>query len=162
PPPVNQYAGEMTELEGQIQYDPTAGLNSLNGNFTVPMRSLTMGDGSLTKAVQNAMLQVEQFPESSFVFESVQSDLEALAFGTVSPINTQGTFTMREVSIAVPVTAQIEPILNDAGEVRLLVNASFEITSLTPVFGVKGPDGPSPANNTVQFDLLFLMKPASD
>ncbi len=61
---------------------------------------------------------------------------------------------------ALATTAQIEPIIDQNGNVKLQVFASFTMR-LQETFNITGPDGPSPANDTVVFYLNFLMKPTN-
>ena len=57
----------------------------------------------------------------------------------------------------VEVVAQITPIIGADGELLLQVSAAFSL-NVVDNFGIKGPDGPSPARKMMQFDLNFLMK----
>jgi hypothetical protein len=58
------------------------------------------------------------------------------------------------------VTAQMEPVLDENGNARLMVNAAFGLR-LKEYFGLDGPDGPQPAADSMQFLLNFLLKPAA-
>ena len=52
-----------------------------------------------------------------------------------------------------------EPIVGEDGSARLTMRGSFEIR-LTP-FAIDGPDGPSPADDTLVFDFNLIFHGAT-
>ena len=66
---------------------------------------------------------------------------------------------MMGIEIPLDVRAQLEPIIGDDGAPRLHVQAGFDIRLENP-FGIAGPDGPAPANDTLDFHLDVLLEAA--
>jgi hypothetical protein len=62
----------------------------------------------------------------------------------------QGAFGMRGRSVPLRVRATFEPVIGWDGEARLSFTADWRLR-LREAFGIFGPDGPSPANDTLLF-----------
>ncbi len=106
----------------------------------------------------SVFLNVEDFPLSRFVIESISADDEPIAFGTVTPATMVGTFELKGVRIPLSVPTMFEPVVDDQGQPQLLMNGSFSIDLRT--FKIEGADGPAPAKHTLQFDVNFALTPA--
>lgn len=159
PPPMDYYAGELGGLSGSLKLNSDHDLRRALGRFDAKMSTLTMGDPELDEAIQG-MLKMMEFPESRFDFQSItQVENPALAYGFPTQIQAQGVFHFMGVAAPQEVDATLQPMLDDEGLPRVLVNAQFSIR-LKEKYGVKGPDGPEEAKDTVVFDLNFLLKPA--
>ena len=63
---------------------------------------------------------------------------------------------MMALRVPMDVRAQIEPVIGDDGQPRLWVRASSTLRINDP-FELEGPDGPSPARDTLLFNLDFMM-----
>ena len=160
PAPIDYYAGELADLQGNLSLGAGFDMASALGAFSVRMESLTMGDPALDHSVQG-MLKMVDHPVSHFVFKKMKTIENAkLAFGYVTQFVVQGEFEFMGVKAPTDVTAQVEPVLDDAGAPRLQVFAAFTIR-LKERYGVSGPDGPADAKDTVNFTLNFLLKPAA-
>lgn len=160
PAPLDYYAGELSALTGLLKVGDGLDMNTALGEFSVRMESLTMGDPALDHSVAG-MLKMVDYPVSHFHFRKMKSMENAkLAFGYVTQFVVQGEFEFMGVKAPVDVTAQVEPVLDDAGAARLQVYAVFAIR-LKERYGVNGPDGPADAKDTVNFTLNFLLKPAA-
>ena len=61
--------------------------------------------------------------------------------------------------IPLEVSGEIEPVIGKDGAPRLRVSVTARIRLADP-FKIVGPDGPTPANDTLIFYLNFLMKEA--
>ncbi|MEM6794105.1 MAG: YceI family protein [Acidobacteriota bacterium] len=155
PPPLERYSGEVSSLTGALSLPGIPEAGEASGFIEVETASVTMGEDSLDKAVRGKMIFVDKFPNARFELERVVGS-EPLAFGRSSPFIAEGTFTMMGFSIPLEVRAQLEPVIGEDGAPRLQVQAGFELRLKKP-FGVAGPDGPAPANDTLQFNLDFLM-----
>jgi len=157
-PPLDSYAGEAKTLSGTLDLGEGNTLAGAKGNFDVQISDITMGLDDLDYEVQNKMLKMGIFPNSTFTFEEIEAKDDApLQFETVSEFTAKGIFTMLGIETPLDVPAQIEPIINTDGEARLQVSATFQLP-LYSVFKVAGPDGPSPAKDNLQFYMKFLLK----
>jgi hypothetical protein len=160
PAPIDYYAGELSDLQGNLSLGDGFDMASALGVFSVRMESLTMGDVALDHSVQG-MLKMVDHPVSHFIFQKMKTIENAkLAFGYVTQFVVLGEFEFMGVKAPAEVTAQVEPVLDEAGAPRLQVFASFTIR-LQERYGVKGPDGPADAKDTVNFTLNFLLQPAA-
>ncbi|MEM7106053.1 MAG: YceI family protein [Bacteroidota bacterium] len=157
--PVDNYAGEVTDMNGSLSLSENLSLDAAIGNFEVKTASVTMGDEGLDDAIRSKMIQAVQFPTSTFLFSGASGTGKTLTFGESEQISVNGDFTMMGISIPIKVQAQLEPILDAEGNPKLQVEASFKLP-LKEKFGVDGPDGPVPASETLDFYLNFLMRPA--
>jgi hypothetical protein len=160
PAPIDYYAGELSALSGLLNLGDAVDMSQALGTFSVNMESLTMGDPALDHSVHK-MLKMADYPASAFLFQKIlRIENAKLAFGYVTQFVVQGEFEFMGVKAPVDVTAQVEPVLDDAGAARLQVYAVFQIR-LKERYGVNGPDGPADAKDTVNFTLNFLLKPAA-
>ncbi len=157
-PPLDNYSGEARALSGTFSLGEAASLADAKGNFEVSISDITMGLDDLDYEVQNKMLKMGLFPNSTFTFEEILvKDDSPLQFGQVTHFDAKGIFTMLGIETTLDVPTQIEPVINAEGEVRLKVNATFQL-SLYEQFKVKGPDGPSPAKDILQFYMQFYLQ----
>ena len=67
---------------------------------------------------------------------------------------------MRGVTIPLGARAFVEPVIGDSGTPRLLLTGRFQLS--VAAFSIEGPDGPSPAKDTLVFDFRFALEPASN
>ncbi len=156
-PPLDSYAGEAKNLSGTLDLGEGNTLADAKGGFEVQISDITMGLDDLDYEVQNKMLKMGMFPNSTFTFEEIEAKDDApLQFGKVSEFTAKGIFTMLGIETPLDVPAQIEPLINTDGETRLQVSATFQLP-LYSIFKVAGPDGPSPAKDNLQFYMKFLL-----
>ncbi len=156
-PPLDSYAGEAKTLSGTLDLSEGNTLTGAKGSFEVQISDITMGLDDLDREVQNKMLKMGMFPNSTFTFEEIEAkNDEPLQFGQTSEFTAKGIFTMLGIETPLDVPAQIEPIVNARGEARLQVSATFQLP-LYSIFKVAGPDGPSPAKDNLQFYMKFLL-----
>jgi len=157
-PPLDSYAGEAQTLSGTLDLGEANTLAGAKGSFEVQISDITMGLDDLDYEIQNKMLKMGMFPNSTFTFEEIEAKNDApLKVGTASEFIAKGIFTMLGIETPLDVPAQIEPLINTEGEARLQVSATFQLP-LYSVFKVAGPDGPSPAKDNLQFYMKFLLK----
>jgi len=160
PAPLDAYSGEVTRIDGSLTLDDERRLRSLRGRFEVDPTHVTMGESDLDHAIQGSTyLDVANHPRSSFEIESVESEDVSLQFGELTQAMMAGTFTMKGVSVPLGVRVMFEPIVGEDGRPRLSLRGSFEIR-LSP-FAIEGPDGPSPADDTLVFDFDLLFQPGN-
>ncbi len=152
--PLDRYVGEIRELEGTIQLSDQKVLKT--GTFTANMKSLTMGMADFDKNVLTKYIKAAKYPTASFTFSDVPA-VEKLQLGETNFYTIDGTFELMKKEQIVPVNAQLTPIIDTEGELVLQVSASFQLNVVND-FGIKGPDGPSPAREIMLFDLNFLMQ----
>ncbi len=156
-PPLDSYVGEATALSGTLNLGENNTLTGAKGSFEVQISDITMGLDDLDNEVQNKMLKMDMFPNSTFTFEEIEAKNDApLKFGTSREFTAKGIFMMLGIETPLNVPAQIEPVINEKGELRLQVSATFQLP-LYSIFKVAGPDGPSPAKDTLQFYMKFLL-----
>ena len=125
--------------------------------------SVTMGEDSLDTALREKMIFVPKFPDARFeldTLEATDGDSPELRFGYATHITANGQFVLMGVPIPLSVIGTIEPIIDEEGAPRLQVMVSYRIRLENP-FGIAGPDGPAPANDTLIFNISFTMEEAS-
>ena len=159
PAPLDYYAGEITQMNGQLILGKDAQISSSIASFAARLESMTMGDENLDLHV-NEMISLLKYPKSSFTFNSISVvDQPQLIFGTMTQFVVDGMLDFKGLEVPVTVTSQIEPILNEAGQPRLQVYAFFKMP-LKEHWDIDGPDGPEEASNFLDFNINFLMQPS--
>ncbi|MEO0338874.1 MAG: YceI family protein [Bacteroidota bacterium] len=152
--PLDRYAGELRKATGSMSFQDSEQIQS--GNFVVDVKSLTMGMESFDAKVLKSYVKAKRYPESSFDFKQIQLN-GPLIWGQTTTAAVPGTFEMMGKERPVTMNAQLTPSLDAAGNAILIVQADFSL-NITDLFGIKGPDGPSPAKKTLSFNLNFLME----
>ncbi len=156
--PVDNYAGEIKVLFGDLEFSDGPNIENTIGKFGIETASLTMGDFGLDSHVKEMIAMLEH-PKAFFTFEKMLSmEQPKLAFGTLTQFALRGELDFMGIKSPIDVTAQMEPVLDDQGAARISVYASFSLR-LKEKYQIDGPDGPSPSNDTMQFFLNFLLKP---
>ncbi len=157
PAPLERYSGEVGELAGSLTLGDGSSLQGAEGWIRADTGSVTMGEPSLDQAIHKKMIHVARFPESRFTLKEVMPETENLAFGRAARLQATGTFELMGQKVDLQVRGDVEPVFTEAGEPRLRVRAAFEIRLASP-FGIAGPDGPAPANDTLKLYLDFMME----
>ena len=123
PSPLDMYAGEVTRVSGKLEFAKGLSLTTARGSFEADPTSVTMGEPDLDDALRGSVfLNVEDFPVSRFVIESISADDEPIAFGTTTPATMVGTFELKGVRIPQSVPTMFEPVVDDQGNPQLLMN----------------------------------------
>jgi polyisoprenoid-binding protein YceI len=156
--PLDSYNGEVRKLTGTIVLGEGSRLNGATGTFDAATASVTMGNKTLDAEIRNAMLRTDTFPGARFVLDPVEAANTALVPGVPAPFTATGHLEMLGVSVPLSVKAQAEAGSDEDGTPRLDVRARFRFR-IGSTFGLKGPDGPAPANDTLEFDARFALKP---
>ena len=162
PPPLDGTAGEVGQLAGTLELGEGSKLHGASGSLVVEVDSVTLGVVDLDQVVKSVvMLDAKKYPQAKFEFGAALSQEGPLEFGRQCKTLIAGTFTMKGESIPIEVTAIWEPIVDASGAPRLVVDGAFSIRLLKP-FGIKGPDGPSPARDTLRFNFALRLAPADE
>jgi len=160
-PPLDHYRGEVTKGSGALAFPDNRLPEGMSGHVEMDPKTVTMGVPDLDQALQGSVfLHTKKHPVSRFVIRSAGGDGQPIAYGRLSPASVTGDFTLRGNTLPLTATAEMEPIVNQDGEPRLLVRAAFQIT--VTEFGVESADGPSPANETMLFDTVLTFQPQQD
>ena len=159
--PLDNYAGEVKNMVGTFTLKNENQLSSASGKFEVKTADVTMGAEDFDYEVQNKMLKKEDFPVSSFAFDTFEVTDDALQLGTPADFIAKGKFTMLGRTIQLFAEGQIMPKMTKNDELRLQVNCTFNLP-LFESYRVEGPDGPAPAKNTLQYFMKFNLKPIID
>ncbi|MEM7624601.1 MAG: YceI family protein [Planctomycetota bacterium] len=159
PAPLDAYAGEATSVSGTLTLGQGLSIAAMRGRFIADPASVTMGEPDLDQAIHSTMLRVAEYPESSFVIESVETDFDKPEFGVVAAAVMRGTFTMKGNSIPLTVPASVEAFLGSDGKPRLSIDGSWQLRLLEP-FGINGPPGDAPANDTLKFTCYLVFEAA--
>ncbi len=159
PPPLDGYAGQALDVTGEFSLGVDNSLPEAGGTFRADPASVTMGESDLDAAIHGSMLEVDTHPDSSFVIESIDSVESAPAFGQVTPAVLHGRFTMKGQSLPLSVPVSIEAYLHRSGEPRLSIDGRWTLRLLEP-FGIDGPPGDTPTNDTLIFRCHLVFKPA--
>ncbi|MEL6924111.1 MAG: YceI family protein [Bacteroidota bacterium] len=155
--PLDRYVGEVKNIEGQLQLNENQSLEA--GSFTAEMQSLTMGMEDFDRNVLKNYIKAYRFPASVFSFDKVP-EMTKLKMGETTQMQVAGQLKLMKKTHPIEVATELTPIINGEGAIQLQVSCSFDL-NITDLYGIKGPDGPTPARKTLQFDLNFLMKPAT-
>lgn len=156
--PLDTYYGEVGSLKGAIVLGDGSRLRGATGTLDAATASVTMGSKALDAELRTGMLRTDAFPKARFVLDPVDAADLALAPGVPAPFTATGRLEMLGVSVAVSVNAEAEAGSDEDGTPRLDVRATFRLR-IGAAFGLKGPDGPAPANDTLEFDARFALKP---
>lgn len=162
PAPLDRYQGVVKP--GEATLDTTNGLGSATGSISVATKEISMGEKDLDFHVHYSVIGISKFGKSTFTLNSLGTD-KSLKYG--ESLQTQATGTLNLVGVDLPVTVLVEltPILvgpadDLAANTRLLATASWSMPLSEP-FGIEGPDGPAPANDTLNFFTSLTLKPLS-
>ena len=101
---------------------------------------------------------MSKWPTARFELHDLTADVDRLAFGRSVSADVTGTFAMKGHAVPLAFRVQLEPILAADDSVRLGITGGFELRLREP-FGLAGPDGPAPANDTLRFDVAFELVP---
>jgi hypothetical protein len=157
-PPLDSYNGEVRVLSGTIVLGDRSRLRGATGTLEASTSSVTMGNKTLDAEVRNNMLKVGSFPTARFVLDPVEAADAPLTPGAPTPFTATGRFEMMGVTVPLSVNAQAEPTLAEDGSPWLDVRAKF-VLRIGAAFDLKGPEGPSPANDTLEFSVRLALKP---
>lgn len=95
-------------------------------------------------------------PTSTFRIGRIAADGGPIGWGELRNAEISGEFEMKGVKTPLSALASFEPVIVGNGEVRLRMDASFQIS--TQPFGLTGPDGPEPAVSTMLFEATYWFK----
>lgn len=152
--PLDRYAGEVRKASGSMTFKNANELQA--GAFVVDVKSLTMGMESFDAKVLKTYVKAKRYPKSSFEFEQIRLNT-SLSLGQTTTAAVNGTFEMMGKQHPVTMNALFTPSVDVDGQAIMIIQADFSL-NITDLFGIKGPDGPSPAKKTLSFNLNFLMK----
>jgi len=160
PAPLDMYSGEVKRVTGKLTLDEKLLLGSATGFFEADPTSVTMGETDLDDALRGSLfLHVEKYPTSRFTIQSVAADDSAIAYGQATTATLTGKFELKGVHVPLSVRATFEPIIDDGGNPRLLMQGAFSINLRD--FKIEEADGPEPANHTLNFNVHFVLEPAA-
>ena len=156
-PPLDSYNGEVRVVSGSVTLGKGGTLAGATATLTATTASVTMGNKTLDSEVKDKMLKVVEFPSARFTLDPLPQTTAPLKFGAPVPFTGTGRFEMLGAAIPLSVNAQVEPVIAEDGTPRLEVHATFRLRIADP-FGLKGPDGPAPANDTMLFDARLRLR----
>ncbi|MEM8738900.1 MAG: YceI family protein [Planctomycetota bacterium] len=159
PAPLDAYSGEAADVSGTLALGPGLTLADLRGTFHADPASVTMGEPDLDSAIHATMLEVAKYPDATFQVERVETQFEQPAFGVVAAAVLHGSFTMKDQTIPLTVPVSVEAYLGDDGRPRLSIDGLWRLRLLEP-FGIEGPPGEAPANDTLVFTCHLVFEPA--
>ncbi|MBB6428384.1 YceI family protein [Algisphaera agarilytica] len=159
PAPLDAYAGEVTSVSGELTLGEGLSLEGMRGRFVADPSTVTMGEEDLDDSIHTTMLEVDSHPESFFVIEKIETEFDQPAFGTVAAAVMHGQFTMKGITIPLSVPASIEAFLGEDGKPRLSIDGRWEVRLLDP-FGIEGPPGDAPTNDTLIYTCHLVFEPA--
>ncbi len=158
PAPLSQYGGEFTGGTATFSWDPSLGIDSATGRFEIDPASVRTGESDLDSALRGGVfLDTKTYPRSSFQVDAVQGGGQDVVFGALLPVSAKGAFYLKGKEIALEPSMEIEAVIGDDGQPRLIIRGAFSIN--LDVFGIEGAEGPAPARHTVILDYNFTMRP---
>ncbi|NBC10387.1 MAG: hypothetical protein GVY24_01455 [Planctomycetes bacterium] len=159
PSPLEQYAGRVTKLTGELTLGESLALAQASGRFVVPVTAVTMGEPDLDEYIHSGMLKGREHPQSDFVFDTIESEMEALNFGPIIPAKLVGTFTMKGIPRELTVPVSIEAYVGGDGRPRVSISGTWSIRLSDP-YDIIGPDGPEEASDTLVYRCHIVLEPA--
>jgi polyisoprenoid-binding protein YceI len=158
PAPLDNYAGEVKSGRGGLSLSKNLMVESAEGFVEIDTQgTITMGDPLLDEAIQGSMiLYSKKFPAARFDIEKISGDGQPIAYGRLSPAVVGGKFSLKGKSVPLTAITEIEPVMTEDGQPRLLVRGAFKIDLRT--FDIEGADGPTPARHTLVLDLNYILK----
>jgi polyisoprenoid-binding protein YceI len=157
-PPLDSYNGEVRTLKGTVSLGPGGTLAGATGTIEGDSASITMGNKTLDRELREKILKATKFPAVRFTLDALANPPSPPPFGAPVPVSGIGRVELMGASVPVAVAAQVEAVLAEDGTPRLEVRATFRLRIKEP-FGLDGPDGPAPSNDTMLFDARFRLKP---
>lgn len=157
-PPLDNYAGEATELDAQLVFGDAGAIAGASGYVEIQTASVTTGDDDLDGEIHGKVIKVKRFPISRFTLERIEGDVDALRFGETAKVLAYGTFEFVGIEIPLSAHAQLQPLLAEDGTPRLWVSASAKF-NVKRSFGLEGPLGPSPASEMIDIHVNMIMVP---
>lgn len=156
--PVDHYAGEARSVRMQLELGKKRALLGATGHVVVETSTITMGDDGLDDHIFEDYLAVLDYPNATYEFEITKAPA-TWDIGTSQEIELTGTFSMIGKPVALSASGRVDVVAGPDGKPRLKMHGNF-VLPLMQLYGIKGPDGPSPAKDELQFYLNFLLKPA--
>ncbi len=154
--PIDGYVGEIKELNGNLNLDNKFSLDKVKGNFSIPIKSVTMGDAGLDNAIHTVILDGEKHPVATFDFIETIDNSGTLKNGGKTKLKIKGEMELKGNKIPVIASGFISPLMRN-GKSHLHVQVNFKIDKSE--FGVKkGPDGPDGIKEKMEFYMNFLME----
>ncbi len=154
--PLGGYMGEVKKMEGRLNLNGEKNMNQAEGQFSIPINSITMGDKSLDEAIHTIILEGEKYPKATFQFKKIIQANGNLSQGEKSNIEVEGSMEMKGKKIPVVASGSIYPMVKN-GNSFLHAKMKFEIDKSD--FNVeKGPDGPEDLKEKMEFYMNFLME----
>jgi hypothetical protein len=157
-PPLDSYNGEVRVVSGTIVLGDRSRLRGASGTLEAATASVTMGNKTLDAELRDTILRADVFPVARLVLDPVETADVALTPGVPTPFTATGHLEMLGVSVPLSVNAQAELGLAEDGSPSLDVRARF-LLRVGAAFGLKGPEGPFPANDTLEFAVRLALKP---
>jgi polyisoprenoid-binding protein YceI len=157
-PPLDSYNGEIKSVKGTVTLGSGATLAGASGTIEGVTTSITMGNKVLDNELRDKILRTTKFPSVTFTLDPLAGPASPPPFGSPVPFSGSGRLDLLGTTVPLAVSAQVEAVLADDGTPRLEVRATFRLRIKEP-FGLEGPDGPSPANDTMLFDARIRLKP---
>lgn len=162
PPPLHQYSGSVGEISGSLIFEDADSLliSGLDGSFEVNTASTTMGLEDLDVEVHDKMLKVKDYPKASLHFLKVRAKKGAtIELGKPTYTQVEAEFKLMFKTVTVKAPTQLEPFVDDDGQIFLHVQASFNINNLMETYSIEGPPGPSKASNNMIVKIDLFLKP---
>jgi hypothetical protein len=158
PAPLDNYAGEVVSGKGNFYLPQNLIVDNAKGFIEIDTQhAITMGDPVLDDAIRGRMmLDSKKYPIAKFVVKSIGSDGRPIAYGRLTPARVEGTFILKGKNVPLISLTEIEPVIGEDGQPRLLMHGSFKID--LQLFNIEGADGPAPARHTLLFDVNFVLK----
>lgn len=158
PTPLDNYAGVVQSISGSLIHSDDLSFQNIDMQFEADMSSLTMFNDDFDAEVKRREIRVKKFPYATAQLVQVMHETTPLQIGVLKQIHAEGFLTLMEIEVPIDVKMQLEVIVNENGELRLIAEGTFELT-LNDNFGILGPEGPFPQNDTLIFTFNIKLKP---
>lgn len=155
--PIDYYAGEAQEMKVQLNLAKRNSLLDATGHVVVDASSITMGDEGLDDHIFHSYLKIFSYPNATYDFKIVRAP-SVWHIDSIQPIALNGVFEMIGKKVEISATGTAQMVANENERFSLSIHGNFMLP-LHSLYGIEGPDGPSPAKDELHFQLNFLLSP---
>lgn len=153
--PLDGYAGALDSMSGYIEWPSPPQLQGLSGSFEVPVRAVNMGNTGLNIKVWDKYLKEKRHPQLTLTLPPC---IESREVADTEPllVSIPGIMNILGKERPVSVRAEFSPVIGPSQREALQVELQFGLDISD--WNINGPDGPDPANHTMQFyGTIFLI-----
>lgn len=151
--PLDGYAGALDSISGVFNWPSPPSLLGASGSFSVPVVAVNMGNEGLNLKVWEKYLKEKKYHELTLTLDPIETPV-SLAEGNPVMTTLTGMMNILGKDRPVEILAEFRPVLTPDDLPALLVELQFDLD--ISQWKIDGPDGPEPANHTMEFSGSML------